>query len=100
MITIDHFLKHKVDVVKVTLAGGRRTTETEEDVPAFITSRQGVARDEFGDHFTSATVVFFKPDQDISQQDEVVIDGVTRPVRNVVKARNDRGVHHLEVELQ
>ena len=100
MISIDPFLKHTVDVVKVTLAGGRRTTETEKDVPAFVSSRQGVARDETGDHSVSTTVVFFKPDQDISQQDEVVVDGVTRSVRNIVKARNDRGVHHLEVELQ
>lgn len=97
--SIDKYLTHLVDIVKVTMAAGLRSTTTVEDVAARITSRMRIIRDAGGDRFVSATIVWFKPDQDIDGQDEVVVDGKTRPVAEIVKARGRSGVHHLEVEL-
>lgn len=96
---IDKYLTHTVDVVKVTMAAGSRSTTTVEDVAARITSRTKVVRDSGGDRYSSVTIIWFKPDQDINGQDEVVVDGKTRPVAEIVKARGKSGIHHLEVEL-
>lgn len=97
--SINKYLTHLVDIVKVTMAAGLRSTTTVEDVAARITSRTRIVRDAGGDRFVSATIVWFKSDQDIDGQDEVVVDGITRPVAGIVKARGRSGVHHLEVEL-
>ena len=98
-LSIDRFLTHTVDIVKVTMSAGSRSVTTVEDVPARITSRIRVARGVGGDRQISKTIVWFKADQDITEKDEVVVDGKTRPVSQIVRARDKVEIHHLEVEL-
>lgn len=96
---IEKYLTDTVDIVRVTLSEGSRSTVTIEDVVAKVSNRVRVVRDTSGDHLEAYTVVFLLSNQAIDGKDEVVVDGVTRPVKDICKPGTKRGVHHLEVEL-
>jgi len=99
-MSINQYLTHLVDVVTVTISKGERTEVTETNVACFITSRREIVRDARGDRLASKTVVFFKSDQGIGNDDELVLDGQQRAIAGIKRARNAAGIHHLEVTLQ
>ena len=99
-MSIDSYLTHTVDIVTVTISKGERTETVIENVPARITSRREVVRDSRGDRLASKTVIYFKPDQVITEQDEVIVDNQQRAVSRINRARGAVGIHHLAVALQ
>jgi len=99
MTTINRYLTHTVTIGTVTMAAGVRTVVDVENVPAFITNRDGVTRSGSGTFIKTETVIFLKPDQSISFDDQITFDGNTFPVVDIYKARDEVGVHHLEVLL-
>ena len=99
-MSINQYLTHLVDVVTVTISKGERTEATETDVPCFITSRREIIRDARGDRLASKTIVYFKPDQGIGNEDEIILDGQQRAIAGINRARNASGIHHLAVMLQ
>jgi hypothetical protein len=99
-MSIDTYLTHLVDIVAVTISKGERTEVTTEDVPARITSRREVVHDSRGDRLASKTVVYLKPDQTITGQDEIIVDSQQRAIAAIVRARDAVDIHHLEVTLQ
>jgi len=99
-MSIDTYLTHLVDIVTVTISKGEREEVTTEDVPARITSRREIIHDSRGDRLASKTVVYFKPDQAVTEQDEVIVDNQQRAIAAIVRARDAVDIHHLEVTLQ
>ena len=99
-MSINIYLTHLVDIVTVTISKGERTETTETDVPCFITSRREIVRDARGDRLASKSVIYFKADQGIGDEDEIIIDGFQRAISGINRARNASGIHHLVVTLQ
>ena len=99
-MSINQYLTHLVDVVTVTISKGERTETTVTDVSCFITSRREVIRDARGDRLASKTIVYFKYDQGITMDDELIVDSQQRAVAAIDRARNAAGIHHLAVTLQ
>ena len=99
-MSINQYLTHLVDVVTITISKGERTEATETDVPCFITSRREVIRDARGDRLASKTIVYFKYDQSITMDDELIIDSQQRAVAAINRVRNAAGIHHITVTLQ
>lgn len=97
--TIRPYLKHTVSVVTVTLFEGSRSTVTTANVPAFITEKLENIQSVDGDQEVNRTVVYLLPTQVITEQDELIVDGNTRPILRIKKGRNLQGVHHLRVML-
>lgn len=98
---IERYLKHTVDIVYVTMTKGIRSTTTTTDVPAFITQKTVVLKDESGDHFGTRNVVFLKGDVTLDEIDELVFDSKQRPIISIFKVRTKSdAIHHLEVETQ
>lgn len=97
---IGKYLTHSVDIVYVTMTVGVRTTTTVTNVPAFITQKTVVLRDESGDHFGTRTVIFLKGDVTLDEIDELIVDGKQRPIANIFRVRTrSAAIHHLEVEV-
>jgi len=99
-MTINSFkarLTHLVDIVNVTLSSGSRSESIQEDVPARIAERREVIRSADGDRLASSTVVYLANDVTITDQDELIIDGTRRPIVELIKARDETGLHHYEV---
>lgn len=99
-MSIDSYLTHLVDIVAITISKGERTEVTTTNVPAFITSRREVIHDSRGDRLASKTVVYLRPDQALTEQDEIIVDGQQRPIAGISRARNAVGIYHLTVTLQ
>ena len=98
---IGKYLKHTVDIVYVTMTKGVRSTTTSTDVPAFITQKNVVLKDESGDHFGTRNVVFLKGDVTLDEIDELIFDSKQRPIISIFKVRTTSdAIHHLEVETQ
>ena len=98
---IGRHLKHRVDIVYVTLTKGVRSTTTTLDVPAFITQMTVVLKDESGDHFGVRDVVFLKGDVVLNEIDELIVDSRQRPIVKLSYVRTkSNAIHHLEVALQ
>lgn len=97
---IGKYLTHSVDIVHITLTKGVRSTITTFNVPAFITQKAVVLKDESGDHFGTRNVVFLKGDVTFDEIDELVVDGKQRPIVSIfcVRTKSD-AIHHLEVEV-
>ena len=101
MTSINKHLKHTVDIVYVTMTKGVRTTTQTSDVPAFITQKTVVIRDELGDHYGVRDVVFLKGDVVLNEIDELIIDNKQRPIVNISRVHTKSSViHHLEVVVQ
>jgi hypothetical protein len=98
--SITSYLTHTVDVVAVTISSGSRSTVTTTGIAAFIAQRRSVRRDVGGDHEASETIVYFEPDQSLSLQDEIIIDGKTRPVKKILPARDDTAIRFLRVLVE
>jgi len=98
-MTIDKYLTHTITIVQVTMAKGVRSTVEVTNVPAFITNREGIVRTGSGNFAQSDTIIFLKPSQAITKDDEITFDGITHPVMEIKRARNAQGIHHLEVTL-
>ena len=81
------------------MAAGVRSVVETANVPAFITNRERTVPGDSGVQVKSNTVVFLKATQTIGLDDVITFDSVTYPVREIRKARNFAGVHHLEVLL-
>ena len=97
---IGKYLKHTVDIVYVTMTKGIRSITTSTNVPAFITQKTVVLRDESGDHFGTRNVVFLKGDVTLDEIDELIVDGKQRPIANIFRVRTRSvAIHHLEVEV-
>ena len=97
---IGKYLTHSIDIVYVTMAAGVRSTITVTGVPAFITQKAVVLRDESGDHFGTRNVIFLKGDVTLNEIDELVVDNKQRPIANIFRARTrSAAIHHLEVEV-
>lgn len=97
---IGKYLTYSVDIVYVTMAAGVRTTTTVTNVPAFITQKTVVLRDESGDHFGTRNVIFLKGDVTLDEIDELIVDGKQRPIANIFRVRTRSvAIHHLEVEV-
>lgn len=98
---IERYLKHTVDIVYVTMTKGIRSTTTTTDVPAFITQKTIVLKDESGDHFGTRNVVFLKGDVTLDEIDELIVDSKQRPIVSIFRVRTrSAAIHHLEVEVQ
>lgn len=98
---IERYLKHTVDIVYVTMTKGIRSTTTTTDVPAFITQKTVVLKDESGDHFGTRNVVFLKGDVTLDEIDELIVDSKQRPIVSIFRVRTrSAAIHHLEVEVQ
>ena len=97
---IDKYLVHTVDRIEVTITKGLRTTSTSSDIPARIVNRMRILRDVGGDQVVTKMVVYLKPDADVVEGDELIVDGLQRPIAGLIRARDGRGVvHHLEAEM-
>uniref|UniRef100_A0A6M3MC44 Uncharacterized protein n=1 Tax=viral metagenome TaxID=1070528 RepID=A0A6M3MC44_9ZZZZ len=97
---IDKYLVHTVDRVRPTVVKGLRSTSTEEDLPARIVNRTRILRGVGGDQIVTKMVVYLKPDADVVEGDELIVDSKQRPVVGLIPARDGRGiVHHLEAEM-
>ncbi|MCK4498889.1 hypothetical protein KAU11_00150 [Candidatus Babeliales bacterium] len=100
-MSIRKYLKHTVDIVHVVLTAGVRSEIVTTDVPAFITQKTVVVKDEIGDHFGTRHVIFLEGDTVIDEADELIVDGKQRPIVDIFKVRDTSTViHHLEVEVQ
>ena len=97
--SINKYLTHNVDIIKVTMIKGVRSTSTVTNQPAFISNGEKVVVDRLGSHLIKYTKIYMKPDTDINLGDELLFDGRTRPIKNILKSRNLAGIHHLEVEV-
>lgn len=98
---ISKYLKHRVTIVKVTLARGDRSETEISDVPAFVTSTRAVVRDVSGDHFVDKTLVIMEHDADVTEQDEIKIGDVSTPIAKITAPKSTRSSteSHLEVLL-
>jgi len=99
--SIDIYLVHTIDINHITIADGDRSVSTETDIPAFIIDREEVSRSVSGDfrdtsNISQSTYVWLKPDQALSMQDELVVDGSIRPVLRIEKPRDLRSVDGLD----
>lgn len=100
-MSIRKYLKHKVDIVHVTLTAGVRSETVTTDVSAFITQKTVVVKDEIGDHFGTVHIIFLEGDTIIDEIDELIVNGKQRPIVSIFKVRDTSTViHHLEVEVQ
>ena len=100
-MSINKKLKHTIDIVYVKMAKGVRSTITSTDVPAFITQKTVVLKDESGDHLGTRHVVFLKGDVTLDEIDELIVDSKQRPVVSIFRVRTKSdAIHHLEVEVQ
>ena len=98
---IGRYLTHEVDIVHVTMTKGVRTTTTSSDVASRVTEQVVTERGTAGEflHYTK-TVVFFKGDIVIAEDDCIVIDGKERPVTGIARLRKSpNAIHHLEVDV-
>lgn len=101
MTSINKYLKHTVDIVYVTITKGVRTTTKTSDVPAFITQKTIVLKDEMGDHFGTRHLIFLAGDTTLDEIDEIVVDSKQRPIVGIFRVRTkSSSIHHLEVEVQ
>jgi len=97
---IDKYLFHLVDRVRPIIVKGLRSESTELDLPARIVNRIVILRDARGDQVTTKMVIYLKPDADVLEGDELIVDGEQRPIAGLILARDGMGVlHHLEAEL-
>ena len=100
-MSIKKYLKHKIDIVHITITKGVRSEVVESDVSAFITQKTIVVKDEVGDHFGTGHVIFLEGDTVIDEVDELIVNGKQRPIVDIFKVRDTSTViHHLEVEVQ
>lgn len=98
---IRKYLKHKVDVVYVTMTKGVRSETIVLDEPAFVSQRTIVLQDELGDHFGTKHVIFLRGDITLNEIDELVVNDKQRPIISIFKVRTTSdAIHHLEVETQ
>ena len=100
---IDYYLVHTVDINHITASRGDITYTTETDIPTRIVERTEVTRGSSGDSIGTSdvafrvTILYFKPTQSIGFQDEIVIDGVTKPVRRIELVRDAVGIRFKRV---
>lgn len=100
-MSIERFFTHTVDIVYITMTAGIRSEVISADVPAFITQKVVVLRDESGDHFGTKNIVFLKGDTTINEIDELIVDEKQRPITKIFRVRTrSAAIHHLEVEVQ
>ena len=102
MIRIGQYLNSTVTIVKVSLARGDRTEIEVPDVPVALFRRRDFVRTPAGDSYVSKSFLGFLPTVDITGQDEVIVDGVKRPIADIEHVRVSRyssAVDHIEVEL-
>jgi uncharacterized Zn finger protein len=98
---IDKYLCHFVDRVRPSTVKGLRSDSVEEDLPARIVNKVVISRDVDGDHVSSKTVIYLKPDADVLEGDELIFDQEQRPITGLVLARDGKGnVHHLEALME
>ena len=91
-----------VTIVKITQAAGGRSEVEVPNVPAAVFRQQSFVKTPAGGYYISKTFVVFEYDVDITGQDEIIIDGIKRPVGNIERVRKSRystGFSHLEIEL-
>lgn len=100
-LDIDQYLTDVVDIRHVTLVRGSRVVTTDLNVASKITQHDTIIRDISGNirGTDRRTVVYLKPSQSISVEDEVILDSIARPVQRIEKIRDDVGIHHLEAYL-
>jgi len=101
-MTISSFnarLTHTVSIVNVTISAGARSESVQTNVPARVAEKRELIRTAAGDRLASNTVVYLKHDANVSEQDEIIVDGKQRPIVKLVHARDEAGVHHLEAYL-
>lgn len=98
---ISKYLKHRVTIIKVTLARGDRTVVEIPNVPAFVCSKRAVIKDVSGDHFVDKTLVIMEHDANITEQDEIKINDVATPIAKITAPKSTRSSteSHLEVLL-
>jgi len=97
---IDKYLFHTVDRVRPTVVKGLRSESTAPDLPARIVNRTRILRDVGGDQVVTKMIIYLKPDADVLEGDELIVDDEQRPIAGLLLARDGRGViHHLEAEL-
>lgn len=96
---IDSHLVHTVDIVHVTMARGDRSVTITSGVSACVASVSDVHRDASGIHYETNTLIFLKPDEVITEKDEIIVDGKYRPVAGIEYCRDSTGIHHIEVKL-
>lgn len=98
---IGKHLIHTVDIVHVTMTRGVRSETITSDVAAYVSERKVVRRNESGDLYEMLrTLIFLAGNTVIAEDDNVIVEGKTRPVVHIHPARTKRtGIHHLEVEV-
>lgn len=99
-MTINKYLRHRVDVVHVTVTSTGRAEVLEENVPAFIGHKTRVIRGPHGDNLVASTVIFFKADANVIESDEIIVDGSQRPIVAIEHPRGrSTAIKHLQVTL-
>ena len=103
--SIDFYLTDTVTINRISISRGQRSISVVSSVPAKITNRTEVVRGTSGDQIGAsdvsfrATVVYLKPDQAIGLEDEIVVDGETKPVKRIERVRDGVGIRFLRVFL-
>jgi len=99
MSDVRKYLTDTVDIISVTRSQGSRTTSTTSGVAAWVTYETERILSGGGDERRTRTIVFLEPTVSINVGDEIIVDGVTRPVVEIRKLKTLSADHHLEVEL-
>ena len=102
MTTINKYLAHTVSVVHITHSRtGRTETGTDTGIVAFISNKTKIVKDPTGNQVAVETVVYMESDVDVSNSDELIVDGVQRPIVAIHKPRNSRSseVQFIKVYL-
>ena len=102
MTRIGIYLNTTVTIVKIALASGDRTEVEVPNVPAARFRANSFVRTPTGDSYVSKTFIGFLSNVDIDGEDEIIVDGVKRPIANIEYVKESRfstAVDHIEVEL-
>jgi len=99
---IGMYLNTTVTIVRVSLSSGDRAESLVTNVPAAVFQRDMLIETVTGKATVSKTFVAFKNDVTIGGQDEIIIDGVRRPIVDITQVRMSRfssAIDHIEVEV-
>jgi len=93
-------LPNRISIITETHESGDITSSTKTGVYARIASRRQKVTSAEGEHYENVSFLFLLADETISFNSKCIVEGLTRKIKTIVKARDGEGnVHHLEVGL-
>ncbi len=102
MKRLGQYLKDTITVVKVTLSSGDRTEVQVPGIKCAIFKNRVFVRSPAGDYYEDKTFIGLPYDTDITMQDDVIVNSVQRPVKDITPVRESRhssAIDHIEVEI-